>query len=69
MKKVICGIMLCLIVFLIIFGITYGAFTLYYLDPNMANWSEQARGTTAILGIAFGAISGLVVGVGYTVNT
>lgn len=69
MKKVICGLLLGIIVFLVIFGIAYGAFSFYYLDFNLANWSEEARGVTTLFGIVLGAVMGVVISVAYIVHS
>lgn len=69
MKKVICGLLLGLIVFLVIFGIAYGAFSFYYLDFNLANWSEEARGVTTLFGIVLGAVMGVVISIAYIVHS
>lgn len=69
MKKVICGLLLGIIVFLVIFGIAYGAFSFYYLDFNLANWSEEARGVTTLFGIVLGAVMGVVMSVAYIVHS
>jgi hypothetical protein len=69
MKKVICGLLLGIIVFLVIFGIAYGAFSFYYLDFNLANWSEEARGVTTLFGIVLGAVMGVVISIAYIVHS
>ena len=69
MKKVICGLLLGIIVFLVIFGIAYGAFSFYYLDFNLANWSEEARGVTTLFGIVLGAVMGVVISIAYMVHS
>lgn len=69
MKKVICGLLLGIIVFLVIFGIAYGAFSFYYLDFNLANWSEEARGVTTLFGIVLGAVIGVVISVAYMIHS
>ena len=69
MKKVICGLLLGIIVFLVIFGIAYCAFSFYYLDFNLANWSEEARGVTTLFGIVLGAVMGVVISIAYIVHS
>lgn len=69
MKKVICGILLGIIVFLVIFGIAYGAFSFYYLDFNSINWSEEARGVTTLFGLVLGAIMGVVISIMYMIHS
>ncbi len=69
MKKVICGLLLGIIVFLVIFGIAYGAFSFYYLDFNSTNWSEEARGVTTLFGIVLGAVMGVVISIAYIVHS